>query len=127
MRKLTEEEVKELRTYKTKDNGEELYWDRLAEIYSDDIEALDRIGMVWDVPDYLWEEYYLACMHYFRKYGNLNIPVQYISPKGLRIGAWVRRQRDIRNGHKCGADLSDDQVWRLEAIGMIWEDAYTAA
>ena len=43
MRKLTEEEVKELRTYKTKDNGEELYWDRLAEIYSDDIEALDRI------------------------------------------------------------------------------------
>ncbi|MCR4669044.1 MAG: hypothetical protein K5774_06740 [Clostridia bacterium] len=43
MRKLTEEEVLELRTYKTKENGDELYWDRLAEIYADDIEALDKI------------------------------------------------------------------------------------
>ncbi len=66
-------------------------------------------------------------MNYFRKYGNLKIPVHYVSPEGLRIGAWVRKQRNIRSGHGCGTDLSDDQVRRLEAIGMIWEDTYTAA
>ena len=43
MRKLTEQEVLELRAFKTMENGDELFWDRLAEIYSDDIEALDRI------------------------------------------------------------------------------------
>lgn len=43
VRQLTPEEVKELRSYKYKANGDMLYWDRLAEIYKDDAEILKRI------------------------------------------------------------------------------------
>lgn len=43
MRKLTEEEVNELRAFKYEENGDELYWNKLAEIYSDDQDALEKI------------------------------------------------------------------------------------
>ena len=43
MRKLTESEVAELRTFKYKPNGDELYWDRMAEFYADDPETLEEI------------------------------------------------------------------------------------
>ena len=50
------------------------------------IEALDGIGMIWDIPDYLWEENYAECLRYYREHGNLDIPNAYCSPGGLKIG-----------------------------------------
>ena len=38
------------------------------------IQALDSIGMVWDVPDYLWEHNYGAAVRYHRSHGHLNAP-----------------------------------------------------
>jgi hypothetical protein len=39
------------------------------------IAALDGLGMIWDVPDYLWEENFAACMAYHRTHGDLNVPL----------------------------------------------------
>ena len=85
------------------------------------IRMLDEIGMIWDVPDYLWEENFAECMEYYREHGNLDIPNAYCSPKGLKIGGWIRRQRLLRKGQTKGAKLSQEQIARLDSIGMVWK------
>ena len=50
------------------------------------IEALDKIGMIWDVPDYLWEENYAAAVRYHREHGDLNVPHNYIDDNGVKLG-----------------------------------------
>ncbi len=85
------------------------------------IRALDGIGMIWDVPDYLWEENFAECLQYYREHGNLDIPNAYISPGGLKIGGWIRRQRLLRKGKTNGAKLTQEQIARLDGIGMVWK------
>ncbi len=85
------------------------------------VKALDGIGMIWDVPDYLWEENFMECLQYYRMHGNLDIPNAYCSPKGLKIGGWLRRQRLIRKGKTKGAELTKEQIARLDSIGMVWK------
>ena len=85
------------------------------------IQALGKIGMIWDVPDYLWEENFMECLRYYREHGNLNVPNAYISPKGLKIGGWIRRQRLLRKGKTSGAKLTEEQIARLDGIGMVWK------
>lgn len=87
----------------------------------DRIQALNGIGMIWDVPDYLWEENFMECLQYYREHGNLDIPNAYISPKGLKIGGWIRRQRLLRRGKTSGARLTQEQITRLDGIGMVWK------
>lgn len=84
------------------------------------IQALDEIEMVWDVPDYLWEENYAECLQYYREHGNIDIPNAYCSMNGLKIGGWIRRQRMIRRGLTKGAELTAEQIARLDEIGMDW-------
>ncbi len=62
------------------------------------IEALDEIGMVWDVADHLWQQYYGACLTYYHTYGNLDIPLKY----------------------------NADQIERLNSIGMTWKNRSTS-
>ena len=85
------------------------------------IRMLDDIGMIWDVPDYLWEENFAECMEFYREHGNLDIPNAYCSPKGLKIGGWLRRQRLLRKGQSSGTKLSREQITRLDSIGMVWK------
>lgn len=67
-----------------------------------------------------WEEYYQATVAYRREKGNLEIPVQYVSPGGLLLGSWLQAQRRIYTG-KLPGRLSEEQVMRLEALGICWE------
>ena len=85
------------------------------------VRALNGIGMIWDVPDYLWEENFMECLQYYRTYGNLDIPNAYCSPKGLKIGGWLRRQRLLRKGKINGTGLTQEQIARLDSIGMVWK------
>ena len=85
------------------------------------IQALGGIGMIWDVPVHLWEENFMECLQYYREHGNLDIPNAYISPKGLKIGGWLRRQRLLRKGKTNGARLTPEQIERLDGIGMVWK------
>ncbi|WP_295766359.1 Helicase associated domain protein [uncultured Oscillibacter sp.] len=86
------------------------------------IGQLDGLGMIWDKLDLLWERNYAACLEYYREHGDLEVPSGHIAPNGLKIGAWLRRMRQIREGGK--GRLTQEQIRRLDAIGMVWEDAY---
>lgn len=54
MRKLTEEEVLELRKCKHILNGDMIFWEKMAGFYKDDPEALERID---------FEKKYLQCLN----------------------------------------------------------------
>ena len=62
------------------------------------IAALDSIGMVWDVPDYLWAQNYNAAVRYHRLHGHLNVPKDYVDADGIRLGAWLYSIRTRKEG-----------------------------
>ena len=86
------------------------------------IEALEKIGMVWNVPDYLWEENYAAAVRYHREHGDLDVPTTYIDSDGIKLGQWLTNLRSSRKGTNKGYKLTDEQIVRLDALGMIWEN-----
>ena len=96
---------------KRKQHGEGQYLTR------ERIAALDKLGMVWDVDKFLWEQKFEMARRYFQEYGNLQVPARYMAPDGTRLGAWIRSARD---DYRCGR-LDDASIRRLEAIGMVWD------
>ncbi len=91
------------------------------------IKALDSIGMIWDVPDYLWEQNYHAAVQYHREHGNLDVPYYYVAPDGVKLGVWIANTRFARRTEGTGrAELTKDQEARLDELGMIWENKNNA-
>lgn len=85
---------------------------------ADRIKALDSIGMIWQVSDYLWQRYYGACLTYYGLNGNLDIPCRYVTGDGLKLGAWLN---NVRTAYKMGENrLTDEQVSALDELGMVW-------
>ncbi len=87
------------------------------------IGQLDAIGMVWNVPDYIFEKNYACCLKYYQEHGNLDIPLKYVAKDGTRLGTWV-------NGIRCAARnasshqktrLTAAQKSRLDELGFVWE------
>ena len=85
------------------------------------IQALDEIGMVWDVADHLWQQYYGACLTYYHAHGNLNIPAKYITADGLRLGVWINTIRSAYHGKRPDYRLLPEQINALDELGMIWD------
>ena len=84
--------------------------------------ALDKIGMIWDVPDYLWERNYYAAVEYHQKHGNLDVPAYYVTDDGVRLGNWLTNLRSARNGKDSRrAELTDEQIRKLDELGFVWE------
>lgn len=84
---------------------------------------LKSIGMVWDKLDFYWEKNYSAAYMYYREHRNLDVPSKYVSSDGIRLGSWIGRLRKLRRGSCEGTPLTDEQIKRLDDIGMIWENA----
>lgn len=108
--------IRRIRTYRK--NGIQTNYlteERVAE--------LDKMGMIWNVPDYLWEENFAGALDFYRQNGHLNIPADYCAPNGLKIGTWIRRQRTLRAGKvKTGVPPTEEQIARLDEIGMSWKN-----
>lgn len=85
-------------------------------------EQLESIGMVWSVLDLYWENNYAQAVRYYREHGNLLVPSNYISPSGVRLGAWISRLRSLNSGAtQKGTPPTVKQIERLNAIGMNWD------
>lgn len=87
----------------------------------DRIRALDEIGMVWDIADHLWQQYYGACLTYLQSHGNLDVPSKYVTADGLRLGTWVNTIRGSYHGKKSNYRLLPEQIKALDDLGMIWD------
>ena len=91
------------------------------------VAALDAIGMVWDVPDYLWEQNYHAALRYYQENGHLEVPADYVDENGIRLGAWIGAIRGWRKGQNKRGALSEKQIAQLDELGMNWEGRYNAS
>lgn len=65
-----------------------------------------------------WEKAYALAAAYYEENGNLNIPRSYVTAAGERLGQWVASQQWAYPKGK----LTDEQVERLNRIGMYWGD-----
>jgi superfamily II DNA or RNA helicase len=90
-----------------------------GKLTAEQIERLERIGMVWSADDERWHVGYEAALIYSRTYGNLNVPSDYETADGYRLGLWIKLKRQQ---YKRGT-LSDQRIHDLERIGMRWNTA----
>ena len=60
---------------------------------SERIAALDAIGMVWNISDFIWERNFAAAKKYYNQYGDLDVPLYYVDAEGIRLGRWITGQR----------------------------------
>ncbi len=99
------------------------------------IGALEAIGMIWSAVDYLWERNYYAAVKFHKTHGHLDVPASYVDEDGIRLGAWIFSLRASQKNTNKRAKLTDEQIRRLNEIGMLWgnkhdiawEKAYAAA
>lgn len=84
---------------------------------STDLERRSRLealpGWTWDPRDSWWEAGYAALREYASEYGSASPPGGYVTDDGLKLGSWVKNQRN-----QC---TRVDRRERLEALpGWAW-------
>ena len=90
------------------------------------IAKLEEIGMVWDAAEAKWKLHYAQAKAYFDEHGNLDIPSTYRTEDGFLLGMWIAGQRKARIGEGKGKKLSQAQIDKLTAIGMVWDGTFDA-
>ena len=68
-----------------------------------------------------WDHYFAQASIYYAEHGNLNVPLRYKTPGGLSLGDWVQTQRRLRKGKRQFGVLTQQQIDKLDSIGMVWE------
>lgn len=111
------------------------------------IERLTGIGMRWQsAGEAAWEKNFAEAKKYFRERGNLEVPADFVTESGHRLGRWIRRQREqyqsgnnrgLNNPESDGQELNvqdqngvfigknaveKEHIQKLTEIGMIWEN-----
>lgn len=85
------------------------------------IAQLDGIGMVWSYFEESWQQGYLAAEQYYRQNGNLNVPINYKTADGFKLGKWIFEVRRARQGTRKTYALTVERIRQMDAIGMQWE------
>ena len=88
---------------------------------------LEAVGVVWDVAAAQWEKNYALLQRFVEREGHANVPRKHVED-GEQLGQWLGTQRrrwqargwseEERKAKKVGP-LSDEQVARLEAVGVV--------
>lgn len=68
-----------------------------------------------------WDHYFAQAQIYYLEHGDLHVPLRYKTPGGLSLGDWIQTQRRLRKGKRPFGVLTQQQIDRLDSIGMVWE------
>ena len=82
-------------------------------------ERLSALGMRWDAGEDPWEKRYGLAREYYEAHGDLQVPAQYVA-QGVWLHKWLNEQKQIYRGNRPGKRLTEEQIRRLEAIGIRW-------
>ena len=82
---------------------------------SDRKARLDALGFDWSPHDTAWEEGLEHLRVFVNEYKHCNVPPQYRSPDGFKLGRWVIRRRFK------GDDLTSERIEILDALGFDWD------
>ncbi len=86
------------------------------------VAALDELGMVWEIHDFMFEKFYYSAVRYLEEHGNLDVPSQYVDENGNRLGVWIDKNRKYYR--EKNPNLTAEEIERLNSIGMMWEKRY---
>ena len=89
---------------------------------TEQIRRLEQIGMNWGERNYhRWMEQYHAAERYYQVHGDLDVPVNYVTEDGIKLGKWIatlrharKKQTDVRT------KLTPERIAMLDTIGMQW-------
>lgn len=87
------------------------------------IEMLNDLGMVWKVQasPLPFDTYYEELLRYYRREGHIRVPGNYIVPEnGCKLGKFIQRMRAIRAGTASSGFITQEQIAKLDAMGMVW-------
>ncbi len=87
-------------------------------------QQLDAIGMIWDVREYRWDRCYQAVAAYYEAHGDLDMPYNYVDENGNCLATWLRNQKNAFNGKTNASPLTQEQIEKLEALGVQWTNKY---
>ena len=80
---------------------------------TEQIGHLDKLGFLWDLQEYRWEEGFKHLLSYKEEFGDCFVK-NHTNYHDYNLGLWVSRQRIKQN------KLTPLQVKRLDALGFIW-------
>lgn len=72
------------------------------------------------------EQYFDAASDYARTHGDLDVPYRYVTESSVGLGNWLAVQKKVRAGKESGI-LTEEQIARLDGIGMIWGNRFELA
>ena len=82
------------------------------------IDRLNSLSMIWEKEE-PWEERFTLATEYYEEHGDLEIPPKYIV-NGIWLSKWINEQKLIREGKRGNKALTNEQIQRLDSIGMRW-------
>lgn len=86
------------------------------------IELLEEIGMDWQRFDGKWLLGFSHFETYVKEFGHANVPYNYVSADGFKLGSWTQAQRN----RKLIGKLSDEKIQKMEQLGWVWSVPDTA-
>jgi superfamily II DNA or RNA helicase len=86
---------------------------RRVNLTEEQIKRLDKLGFIWDLEKFDWEEKISELEAYFVKHGHIEVSQRKKETRSL--STWMSRQR------KKKAELSVEQIRRLDALGFVWD------
>ena len=94
---------------------------------SERIELLDSMGMIWDVPDFVWLQNYNECVEYYKQHGNIDVPKGYVTPSGVKLDLWLKNIQSTLRGQNPYYRVTAEQKHQLEELGFQWKSQYDIA
>ena len=118
------DEIIQSTTYKGKNIGNWVHIQRMAykdgTLSSDRYERLREIGLDFAPAAGRWEKAFSLAELFYTEFHNLDVPNDFIL-KEFNLGRWISNQRQIYKGTRTDMILTEEQIHRLESIGMIWK------
>jgi len=74
------------------------------------VDALNKIGFVWEVLEMKWNDMFLQLLEYKKLNGHTDVP-----KRERKLGAWVITQRE------CFNNLSQERTDALNKVGFQWD------
>ena len=90
---------------------------KMGRLQRDKVAFLDKLGMVWDVPDKKWVLAFEELKTYVCDHGDALVPHSHVTANRFRLGCWVSKQRQ---GKRLGR-LQRDKVASLDKLGFVWD------
>lgn len=86
------------------------------------VEALEKVGMVWELVDRdVWEKRYNDAYAYYNEHGNIDVSPNVLTAGNMSLRDWLIAQKSLYQESNCETDLDWERHDLLDDIGMDWE------